>query len=105
MILDIDHISITSDNIDLDGKFLESLGYKNKFVERNIKNSRIKKTLLKQFKKNHDISFYFSDKNFSIELINHNSNNKTLSSIIPLFEKISKEIPWCFYHNFIFCKS
>ena len=62
MFLEIDHIALTSTNNDVIQ--LEKLGYKKKFYENNVVNSKIKKNLLNKFFKTHNITLFKKDNSF-----------------------------------------
>ncbi len=91
MILDIDHLAISSNDVDKDKKIFQNLGYKILFTKKNVKNLDIKKSLLKSFSSKHDIMLLKLNDNLRIELLNHHSINQIESSIIPIFENSSSE--------------
>ena len=71
MIIHIDHLALTTDGFNDDINILEKLGYKLRFLERNVKNLKIKKQFLRNFTNNHDIALFDSTNGLSIELINY----------------------------------
>ena len=95
MILHIDHIAVSSINFEKNIKFLESLGYKKKFLQKNIKNLDIKRNFLKKFSFNHDLALLDLIGNFSIEIISYGHKMFNNSCFIPLVEN-SK---CCFFPN------
>lgn len=88
MILDIDHISLTSSDFDVTSKIFTQLGYNIKFEEKNVKNPTIKKKLMKNYSDTHNLCLLISKTNFNIELLNHTTNNIQQGFIIPIFENI-----------------
>ena len=86
MIIKIDHIAISSMSFEKHVDILKSVGYNPAFMEINIENLQIKRPLLKNFHKNHDLALLTSIGNFNIELINHRHINPNYGYIIPLFE-------------------
>lgn len=90
MILDIDHIALSSSNI---SKFIEifsKFDYDVEFNEKNVKNSIIKKKYMKNFSPNHDLCLLNSKSNINIELLHHEQINKENGFITPIFENFKK---------------
>ena len=92
MLIDIDHIALSSTMIEKDVKIFESLGYETKFIEKKVSNLKIKRPFLNKFKDKHDIALLKMDRNFGIELINHGYIRHVEPSIIPIFQNLPKEM-------------
>lgn len=86
MILDIDHIALTSSNFDVANKIFKQLGYNIQFEEKNVANPIIKKKLMKNYSDIHDLCLLISKTNLNIELLNHSTNNMQQGFITPIFE-------------------
>jgi len=94
MILDLDHISVSSGNFSESKKFLKSIGYETKFMEENIPNLSIKFSLLHDNNHNkfHTIALLNSDNNISIELVDHGKIFSSQSYIIPIFNSFPSDL-------------
>jgi hypothetical protein len=88
MIIQIDHIALSSSDFEKDAETLSLLGYKNSFCEKNKKNADIKRNYLSYFSDTHDLSLFSKEGSFGIELLNHFSINKQTGFITPLFENL-----------------
>jgi len=91
MILDIDHIALSSSDFSNDIKIFSGLDYKLKFNENKIKNLIIKKNFMKFFSLNHNLCLLTSKYNINIELLHHEKINNKNGFIVPIFE-FSKNI-------------
>ena len=92
MLLDIDHIALSSSSVERDSEILQTIGYKLDFIEIGIENLSIKRDFLKVFSKQHDISLLRSNNGFNIELINHRNIHNIHPYLIPLFENIPSSL-------------
>jgi hypothetical protein len=90
MILDIDHIALSSTDFDAYIGIFKKLGYKVRFEEKNVKNLKIKKKLMKNYSNFHDLCLIISKKNLNIELLNHYTKNQEQGFITPIFENLSE---------------
>ncbi|MFH1411678.1 MAG: hypothetical protein ABIG55_03440 [Candidatus Omnitrophota bacterium] len=88
MIIQIDHIALSSDDIEGDVETMKRLGYRPVFVEKDIKNLRIKRDLLSVFNSRHDAALMVSDGNFGVELIDHKHTDIRRNNIMPVFENV-----------------
>lgn len=86
MILDIDHVSLTSSNFAATSKIFKQLDYNIQFEEKNVTNPIIKKKLMKNYSDVHDLCLLISKTNINIELLNHSTNNMQQGFITPIFE-------------------
>lgn len=91
MIIKIDHLALSVDNESFSQliEIMISLGYKLNFLEKNLKNLDIKRTLMKKFSLKHDLALLTSKKNINIEIINHHRINKNQIKIFPLLDNFS----------------
>ncbi len=86
MILDIDHIALSSSDFSNDVEIFSQLDYEIEFMENKIKNLIIKKKFMKNFSLNHDLCLLKSKSNINIELLHHEQINKKNGFIVPIFE-------------------
>lgn len=86
MILDIDHIALSSSDFSNDVEIFSLLDYELKFTEYKIKNLIIKKKFMKFFSLYHDLCLLKSKSNINIELLHHQQINKKNGFIIPIFD-------------------
>ena len=86
MILDIDHIALSSSDFLNDIELFSGLNYELEFTENKIKNLIIKKKFMKFFSLNHDLCLLKSKTNINIELLHHDQINKKNGFIVPIFE-------------------
>lgn len=93
MIIEIDHIAISSNRFAEHIESMKTLGYTTSFIEMNRENLKIKTKLLHKFHANHDLALLSSMGNIGIELVNHRTIHKSDDVyIIPIFENIPHEI-------------
>jgi hypothetical protein len=71
MILWIDHVAVSSKDLEQSARMMESLSYETVFVEKEIENLKIKKGLLHTYSDLHDLAFFKSAGNMSIEVTAH----------------------------------
>lgn len=89
MIIQIDHVSISSMDFAKHIRIMKSLGYEPVFIEKNIKNPQIKHEFMTGCSKMHDLALLTSKGKISVELINHGNINQENGYIYPVFENIS----------------
>ena len=92
MIVDIDHIALSSDNIERDIAILKRLLYNNLFVKKGLVDLSIKKYMMTSFSGKLDMAFCESIQNFNIELINHGNCSENDGYIIPILENLPIDI-------------
>lgn len=92
MILQIDHIAISSDDFERDLEFMESVGYNLEFVERNIENLKMKKALMNNFSETQSLALFRKENSLGIEILHHGTLTHNKSYIQPIFEGILPEI-------------
>lgn len=80
MIVKIDHLATTSQDIILDRSKWEEQGYTLHFCEFNKVNIEIKKPLLSVYHDVHDLALMSRDGAYAIELINHHNVNDRLGA-------------------------
>lgn len=80
MIISLDHVGITSNNIECDSILFSNLGYQKYFVEKNIVNSPEKLKLMKSDAEYHNICFIRHKTGIPIELIEYSLECPTLNS-------------------------
>lgn len=91
MLIDIDHVAISSMNLHQDIETMKAFGYQLIISEKNLVNLDIKRNLMKKFSKFHDLTLLNSFGNFGIEFINYDHVNKKNGYIIPIFENVPPE--------------
>lgn len=92
MIIQIDHVALSSMNFEEDIKILEALNYELQFIKKGIRNLQIKRGLMKQFSKEHDLALLTSKGNIGIELLNHRHINTEKPYIFPIFENVPDDL-------------
>ena len=92
MILEIDHIAISSMNFHDDIEFFKSMGYELKFIESNVDNLMIKHSLLHNYQSTHDIALLTLTDNLGIELVNHKTIHKSNEYVVPIFENVDSNL-------------
>lgn len=70
MIIKIDHIAYSSNNIEKDIINFSKLGYKLLFNE-NLPNLKIKESLLTEYKPSHNLALLSHENSFNVEILNH----------------------------------
>jgi hypothetical protein len=88
MILWIDHVAVSSKDLEQSARMMELLGYETVFVEKEIENLKIKKGLLHTYLNLHDLAFFKSLGNMSIEVTAHGTVNSDVSNLLPIFENV-----------------
>jgi hypothetical protein len=92
MILCIDHVAVSSKDLEQSLRMMKSLGYQTVFVEKKIKNLKIKKGLLHNYFDLHDLAFFKSSGNISIEVTAHGTVNSDVSNLLPIFENVPRHV-------------
>ena len=92
MIVQIDHVALSSMNFEEDIKIITALNYKSQFIQTGIKNLQIKRGFMRQFSEDHDLALLASEGNIGIELINHGHINTENTYIFPIFENIPNDL-------------
>ena len=67
----MDHVAITTTDIEKDSKELERLGFKHRFTEYGLKNAKEKAPLLRHWADRHDISVFDGIEGIALELTMH----------------------------------
>ena len=92
MIIDIDHISYCSSNIEEHIEFFKSCGYDLKFFIQKTPNLKIKKKFMKKFSPLQNFALLSSKDNMNVEALNYNHYEYGISYMEPIFENISKPL-------------
>jgi len=93
MIMQIDHVAISSMNFDGHIKIINSLGYKLKFAEKDIENLKIKSGLMRNFSELQNLALLTRENSVGIELLNHRHiNSKSDIYIFPIFDNVPGEL-------------
>ena len=95
MIIGIDHISLSCNDIYSAQPEIRNLGYKLKFQEINVYNNPAKIPFLQDFEDRHSLAFFQHETNIPIELIQHKKPLENISSpyhvlLNPMFENSQK---------------
>ena len=85
MILDIDHIALTSSDFSRLMDIFSKLDYCVEFYEKRVDNPKIKEKLMQHFSEYHDLCLLKSKNNLNVELLNHKTVNKKNGFLIPIF--------------------
>ena len=75
IILGVDHICTSCNNIKIGTERFQSLQYNTMFMEYGLQSPKEKKPYLKKFTKIHDAAFLKSNKGLAIEVIDHHSES------------------------------
>lgn len=73
MILGVEHIALSCDNLVQSIDAIKTLGYVDKFVQRDLPNNPVKIGLLRTYRPFHDIAYCQKPDSISIELTQHSS--------------------------------
>jgi hypothetical protein len=92
MLIEIDHIAISSIRFAEHIKIMKTIGYAPTFIETNIDNLQIKRQLLNRYDAKHDLALLNSVGNIGIELVNHRYIHESDAYIVPIFENIPYEL-------------
>ncbi len=92
MIIQIDHIAMSSMAFKRHSELLNSLDYQLQFVKEQVRNPRIKRELMAQFGEVHDIALFVKDGNIGIELLDHKHINDQETYMTPVFENVPASI-------------
>jgi hypothetical protein len=91
MIIQIDHLALTSNNFERDSAFLARLGYHMEFTEIEISNPTNKKPLLSKYHPTHDLRLLKKDGSYPIELLNHTSSTRYSGYLTPVASNLPPE--------------
>ena len=91
MIINIDHIGLSSNDLTKDGTHITALGYEKVFEEIGLENMNIKRPYLKEFTPTHDIVLYRKNDAFDIELLQHGKLGNETGFIFPFNQKNNNE--------------
>jgi hypothetical protein len=92
MLIEIDHIAISSIRFAEHIKVMKTMGYAPTFIETNIDNLQIKRQLLNRYDAKHDLALLNSVGNIGIELVNHRHIYEADAYIVPIFENIPYDL-------------
>lgn len=92
MIVQVDHIALSSTNINEDIKTIKLLGYNLVFLEAGIQNPAIKSKFMKEPVKYHSLALLRCMGCVSIELIDHGHTSPNVSYITPVFKDAPKDL-------------
>lgn len=92
MIINIDHIGLSSNDLTKDGAHLTTLGYEKVFEEIGLKNMDIKRPYLQEYTPTHDIVLYRKNDVFDIELLQHGKLGNETGFIFPFNKKNNNEL-------------
>jgi len=92
MIINIDHIGLSSNNLSKDGTHLTALGYEKVFEEMDLENMEIKRPYLQEFTPTHSLALYRKNDAFDIELLQHGELGDETGFIFPFNQKNNNEL-------------
>ncbi len=92
MIINIDHIGLSSNDLSKDGTHLTALGYEKVFEEIGLENMDIKRPYLQEFTPTHNIVLYRKNDTFDIELLQHGELGNGVGFIFPFNQKNENEL-------------
>lgn len=92
MLIEIDHIAVSSIRFAEHIQIMQSIGYAPTFIETNINNLQIKRQLLNRYETTHDLALLNSVDNIGIELVNHRHIHEAVAYIVPVFENIPYDL-------------
>ncbi len=92
MIVNIDHIGLSSTNFKQHHQLLTGLGYEKVLQEDDLENLNIKKPYLTKFNETHSLALYRKDKVYGIELLNHGQLTEQPGFIYPYNKDDSAEL-------------
>lgn len=98
MIIQIDHITISTVHFDIATDCFKKWGYDLRFIEKGVDNLGIKKKFLRTLNPVHDIAFLQLTDSYSVEIINHRSEQNIDSYIIPVIFRNPAEA-WMEYQD------
>jgi len=71
MIVGVDHLALSCDDVDAAGVLLRASGYREAFVERDLPNSEVKGPFVHELHATHSIAYYEADGGTPVELTNY----------------------------------
>ena len=71
MILGVDHLALTTNDLDSTHRSLVSQGFECVFMERDVKNHSAKRLMLHDFQPVHDLALYRAESGVAIEVTRH----------------------------------
>jgi hypothetical protein len=89
VIVRIDHLTLSSPDVSRERRVLESLGYRERFFARGVRNLRIKEPLVTRLQETHDLLLLDAPGSVSIEVINQADGERRCSPIVPVFQNPS----------------
>ena len=92
MILHLDHVALSPPDFGDCLRFLESLGYENRFVVRGAKNMNIKSCLLERFSENQHLALCAAPESISIEIVDHGHIGTGFSNNRPILENLPPDL-------------
>lgn len=91
MIIKIDHIALSSKDVESDMEVLKKLNYKTVFMNKNMPNPKVKKQLLNKYSENHDAVLLSSGENYALELVDHKNMTDKSSNIMAVFDNLPED--------------
>lgn len=86
MLINIDHITLTSNSIEQTIEYYKNIGYKELFIEKNIHNLEIKADFMKNYKDTQTLCILKNNNGIPIEIIDDSKIISGKSFIKPVFE-------------------
>ncbi len=91
MILQIDHVAFACTDIEKKVRSLKGWGYQDQFVEAEISNPLIKRSLMRRFSQKQTMVLMRNPGSFAVELLDHGHVNEQHGSFTPIVENFSKD--------------
>jgi hypothetical protein len=92
MIVQIDHVQLSSTAFEFHSRLLRRLGYQTLFTENGVRNLRIKRDLVRAFRETQDLSLLASEGNLGIELVNNGSVGPDEGLFIPVLVNVPPDL-------------
>jgi len=92
VIINIDHIGLSSNDLIKDGTHLTALGYEKVFEEIELENMAVKRPYLQEFTSRHSLALYRKNNAFDIELLQHGELGNELGFIFPFNQKNENQL-------------
>ena len=86
MILAFDHLTLSSNDFDVDCAMLQRRGFTERFIERGVTNPSVKRSLVQHFAPAHDLGYFDAPGSLSIEVINQGNIVAKSPELEPVFE-------------------
>ncbi|MBI4644098.1 MAG: hypothetical protein HY743_10355 [Deltaproteobacteria bacterium] len=80
MILGVDHLALSCENIDQGAKLLAALGYRPKFIQKDVPNPVAKRHLLRTYGALHSLAYCHPGEHVALELTQHSGQLRPLLS-------------------------